>query len=210
MLPYSATAMSAFYTALDRPVAGLGSCRPCGHCIYQSPPFPYPSPPLRLPETGLLGCRPCTEHKGPTLEPPLKVRCHAHQRFMLASCSTCRFCLSSSKVLYLRLSLLSQGGACIVDWWHHSNPTAWLTTAQQDAGKGLLLVQETWEAMEAIHAKGLARNIGVSNWSIKKTDDMLKYAKVVPAVNQVRASFRGVWLEVVLHTAMSYQKMLTS
>ena len=58
--------------------------------------------------------------------------------------------------------------------------------------------------MEAIHAKGLARNIGVSNWSIKKTEDMLKYAKVVPAVNQVSASCRGTWRRTVLHTAKSH------
>lgn len=33
--------------------------------------------------------------------------------------------------------------------------------------------------------QGLAKNIGVSNMSIKKLKDVLSYAKVVPAVNQV-------------------------
>ena len=33
--------------------------------------------------------------------------------------------------------------------------------------------------------QGLAKNIGVSNMSIKKLKDVLTYAKVVPAINQV-------------------------
>ena len=157
-----------------------------------------PPPVLSTSETACnrsAGCRPCTEHKGPTLEPPLKVRCLAYRGSLLvacfagASCSFCKPCLSSSKVLQSGLRLLPQAGACL---WRPSKPIACLATAQQDAGKGLLFVQETWEAMEAIHAKGLARNIGVSNWSIKKTEDMLKYAKVVPAVNQVSTALAGV------------------
>ena len=48
-----------------------------------------------------------------------------------------------------------------------------------------LLTQETWKAMEEIYKKGLARAIGVSNYSVKKTKDLLQYGSVVPAVNQV-------------------------
>ena len=33
--------------------------------------------------------------------------------------------------------------------------------------------------------QGLAKNIGVSNLSIKKLKDVLTYAKIVPAINQV-------------------------
>lgn len=33
--------------------------------------------------------------------------------------------------------------------------------------------------------QGLAKNIGVSNMSIKKLQDVLSYARIVPAVNQV-------------------------
>ena len=34
-------------------------------------------------------------------------------------------------------------------------------------------------------AKGLTRAIGVSNFSILKTENLMKTAKIVPAVNQV-------------------------
>eukprot|EP00891_Asterochloris_glomerata_P002047 jgi/Astpho2/2047/Aster-00543 len=45
--------------------------------------------------------------------------------------------------------------------------------------------QKTWEGMEEVQREGLAKNVGVSNMSIKKMQDVLKYAKVRPAVNQV-------------------------
>ena len=39
--------------------------------------------------------------------------------------------------------------------------------------------------MEECVAKGLTRAIGISNFSITKTEKLLKTAKIVPAVNQV-------------------------
>ncbi|KAL2866527.1 putative glycerol dehydrogenase (GldB) [Aspergillus lucknowensis] len=45
--------------------------------------------------------------------------------------------------------------------------------------------QPTWEAMEKIYADGKARAIGVSNWTIEGTEKLLKFAKVVPHVNQI-------------------------
>ncbi|KZT13088.1 Aldo/keto reductase [Laetiporus sulphureus 93-53] len=44
---------------------------------------------------------------------------------------------------------------------------------------------ETWAAMEEMYHKGKAKNIGVSNFSVKTLEELLKTAKVVPAVNQV-------------------------
>ena len=41
------------------------------------------------------------------------------------------------------------------------------------------------QAMEEAVEKGLTRAIGISNFSITKTEALLKTAKVVPAVNQV-------------------------
>lgn len=46
-------------------------------------------------------------------------------------------------------------------------------------------IQETWEAMEDLVEKKLVRNIGVSNFSAMLIMDMLNYAKILPAVNQV-------------------------
>ncbi|RVW60325.1 NADPH-dependent codeinone reductase 1-2 [Vitis vinifera] len=44
-----------------------------------------------------------------------------------------------------------------------------------------------WEAMEVCHSLGLAKSIGVSNFSCKKLQDLLATAKIPPAVNQVSA-----------------------
>lgn len=46
-------------------------------------------------------------------------------------------------------------------------------------------IEETWKAMEKLVESGQCRAIGVSNFSAKKIEAMLSYAKVVPAVNQV-------------------------
>lgn len=48
-----------------------------------------------------------------------------------------------------------------------------------------LLRKRTWESVEAIHALGQAKSIGVSNYTIRHLEEMQKYAKVMPAVNQV-------------------------
>ena len=39
--------------------------------------------------------------------------------------------------------------------------------------------------MEDVLGKGLTRAIGISNFTITKTESLLKTAKIVPAVNQV-------------------------
>jgi methylglyoxal/glyoxal reductase len=44
---------------------------------------------------------------------------------------------------------------------------------------------ETWRAMERIYSEGRARAIGVSNFNANHLTDLLGYADVVPAVNQV-------------------------
>jgi alcohol dehydrogenase (NADP+) len=43
----------------------------------------------------------------------------------------------------------------------------------------------TWRGMEAAHATGLTRNIGVSNFSVKKLRELLAEAKVRPEMNQI-------------------------
>eukprot|EP00966_Prymnesium_polylepis_P293165 6771203-Prymnesium_polylepis.1 len=53
-------------------------------------------------------------------------------------------------------------------------------------------MQETWGAMEAMHASGLARHIGVCNVMTSGLRDLLSYAKVPPAVLQVE---RHVYLQ---------------
>ncbi|KAF2288640.1 hypothetical protein GH714_009742 [Hevea brasiliensis] len=53
------------------------------------------------------------------------------------------------------------------------------------------------EAMEALFDSGKARAIGVSNFSVKKLEDLLAVARVTPAVNQVE--IHPVWQQPKLH-----------
>lgn len=48
-----------------------------------------------------------------------------------------------------------------------------------------MYVKSVWEAMEECHSLGLSRNIGVSNFSCKKLEQLLLTSKIPPAVNQV-------------------------
>lgn len=43
----------------------------------------------------------------------------------------------------------------------------------------------TWRAMEELVASGKARAIGVSNWTVPKLGQLLQFANIKPAVNQV-------------------------
>ncbi|XP_039016215.1 aldo-keto reductase family 4 member C8-like isoform X2 [Hibiscus syriacus] len=58
-------------------------------------------------------------------------------------------------------------------------------------------ISSTWSAMEALCDSGKARAIGVSNFSTKKLGDLLKVARLVPAVNQVE--LHPVWQQLKLH-----------
>ena len=46
-------------------------------------------------------------------------------------------------------------------------------------------VRETWEAMEELVKMGLVKSIGVSNFTGPMLVDLLTYAKIAPAVNQI-------------------------
>ncbi|KZO95943.1 Aldo keto reductase [Calocera viscosa TUFC12733] len=66
----------------------------------------------------------------------------------------------------------------------HRYPPEWFG----DDGKVYLQdtpIQETWEAMEALHAAGIAKNIGISNFSGALILDLMRYARVHPAVLQI-------------------------
>ncbi|CAK9151439.1 unnamed protein product [Ilex paraguariensis] len=54
----------------------------------------------------------------------------------------------------------------------------------------------TWRAMEALYDSGMARAIGVSNFSSKKLGDLLDVASVSPAVNQVEC--HPIWQQTKL------------
>ncbi len=50
------------------------------------------------------------------------------------------------------------------------------------------LRSETWKAMEKLMEDGRCKAIGVSNYTIKHLEELLGYAKIIPAVNQVEFS----------------------
>ena len=47
---------------------------------------------------------------------------------------------------------------------------------------------ESWRVIEQLHAEGLARSIGVSNFLVRHLDELLAHASVPPAVNQIELS----------------------
>jgi len=57
----------------------------------------------------------------------------------------------------------------------------------QDGRMALLpiSIRETWEAMQQLFEKGLVRAIGVANFTGAMLLDLLSYAKIKPAVNQI-------------------------
>ncbi|XP_020085326.1 aldo-keto reductase family 4 member C9-like [Ananas comosus] len=46
-------------------------------------------------------------------------------------------------------------------------------------------LKPTWKAMEGLLEIGLVRAIGVSNFNVQQISELLRFAKIVPAVNQV-------------------------
>ena len=50
------------------------------------------------------------------------------------------------------------------------------------------LRRESWRVLEQLHAEGLARSIGVSNFLAGHLDELLMHASVPPAVNQIELS----------------------
>jgi diketogulonate reductase-like aldo/keto reductase len=68
-------------------------------------------------------------------------------------------------------------------------PPEWTFKAGDAMPGGLVFedvpIRETWEGMEGVADAGLAKAIGVSNFSAALCTDLLKYARIKPAVNQI-------------------------
>ena len=47
---------------------------------------------------------------------------------------------------------------------------------------------ESWKVFERLYSRGMARSIGVSNFTIRHLSELLKLAKIAPMVNQVEFS----------------------
>jgi methylglyoxal/glyoxal reductase len=48
-----------------------------------------------------------------------------------------------------------------------------------------VLRKNAWKVLQTINKSGAAKNIGVSNYTVKHLEDLKTYAKILPAINQV-------------------------
>jgi diketogulonate reductase-like aldo/keto reductase len=96
--------------------------------------------------------------------------------------------LSDLKLEYLDLYLMHWSIAIPPNDAPPSNPAGrW--TEQLDE-QGVLItekvsIRETWEAMEELVEAGLVKAIGVANFAAPMLNDLLSYATILPAVNQI-------------------------
>lgn len=91
----------------------------------------------------------------------------------------CRQTLSDLKLDYLDLYLMHWGIA-----FEHGGA---LEPIGADGVVKLapVSIQETWQAMEKLVEQGLVKAIGVANFTTTMLIDLLSYAKIKPAVNQI-------------------------
>jgi diketogulonate reductase-like aldo/keto reductase len=62
-------------------------------------------------------------------------------------------------------------------------------------------IKRTWRALEELREAGLAKSIGVSNYSIHQLDELLGHAEMPPAVNQIKVSPFGYDAELLAFAA---------
>lgn len=93
---------------------------------------------------------------------------------------------------YVRASIKNLGVSCLdlyLMHWPESSAFGDATDPPAKSGSEyrqfLGRLKKAWKAMEGLVDLGLVRAIGVSNFSVQLLKELLKFAKVVPAVNQV-------------------------
>lgn len=64
-------------------------------------------------------------------------------------------------------------------------PPGWNYDGKDEVRLSNATIQETWQAMEKLVGKGLARSIGISNFQGSLILDLLRYAKIRPATLQI-------------------------
>ncbi|MDP5078245.1 MAG: aldo/keto reductase [Nonlabens sp.] len=99
--------------------------------------------------------------------------------------------LSDLQLDYLDLYLMHWPVAFKPDAMNASGPEDYLSTEEAP-------IPDTWKAMVELKEKGLAKHLGVSNFSTKKLDDLLEHTTEVPEMNQVE-----------LHPLLQQNELLT-
>ncbi|CAO1625168.1 unnamed protein product [Jaminaea pallidilutea] len=66
---------------------------------------------------------------------------------------------------------------------------------------------QTWKSLEAMVKKGKVRNIGISNFNIRRVEELLKNAEINPVANQVEVNW-GVPNNELLHYCEAHQVKL--
>lgn len=100
----------------------------------------------------------------------------------------CEKTLSDLNLEYLDLYLMHWGVAIPPNEDPGSNPQGRLAVTLDENGVLItekVSVRETWEAMEKLVEIGLVKAIGVANFTTTMLIDLLSYAKIKPAVNQI-------------------------
>ncbi|KAF8474240.1 NADP-dependent oxidoreductase domain-containing protein [Kalaharituber pfeilii] len=64
-------------------------------------------------------------------------------------------------------------------------PPGWAYDGENDIRYARVPLQQTWEALEELVDEGLAKNIGISNYQGSLVLDLLRYARIRPAVLQI-------------------------
>ena len=89
----------------------------------------------------------------------------------------CRQTLKDLQLDYLDLYLIHWG----IPFGNGENLESLTSSTKLDT----VSIRETWEAMEQLVKEGLVKSIGVSNFTAMMLLDMLTYAKIRPAINQI-------------------------
>jgi len=99
----------------------------------------------------------------------------------------CRRTLADLQLDYLDLYLIHFPIALAYVDFNVRYPAGWEFDPAKKTGLVFVDVtyRETWEGMEQLVPKGLTKNIGVSNINCQAIMELLKYAKIKPAVNQI-------------------------
>ena len=64
-------------------------------------------------------------------------------------------------------------------------PPGWEDNSGKNITHSTATIQSTWQAFEKLSDAGLAKSIGISNFSVQLIMDLLRYAKITPATLQI-------------------------